>query len=325
MNKNLKLTIINKTKSLMITVISIYFLMVLLIYIFQRSLQYFPNGQAFLPSNFEEVKIKTQDDLELLVWKNIPKNYKKIIVYFHGNAGNLGDRLYRFESFVNNGYGVIALSYRGYFGSQGSPSEAGFLLDAKAVMRYLKTQNISNDQVILFGESIGTGVAIQVASNFYQPNKSNQIKNNNLNSNSINQEQTQDSNNQNISQLNDKNSINNLANSNQIIQNIQDDYHLLILESPFYNIEEIAKKTYRFLPVKLILKDRFDSNLHATKLTTKVLIFHGDRDQVIPISSGRKLFELISSPKKFIELKGSNHVDTNPEFIVKQIEEFNLN
>lgn len=110
-------------KSILIIFFVIYVALLILIYVFQRSLQYFPSGTSTLPSGFEEVKLKTQDDVEIMVWQKIPEKYKKIIVYFHGNAGNIGDRTYRLETFVEKGYGVVALSYRGYFGSQGSPSQ----------------------------------------------------------------------------------------------------------------------------------------------------------------------------------------------------------
>ncbi len=99
---------INKFKLMFFTIIGCYLLLVIIIYIFQRSLQYFPYGSASTPKGFESIKITSEDNVELLVWQKIPKNYKKIIVYFHGNAGNIGDRSYRFESFVENGYGVIA-------------------------------------------------------------------------------------------------------------------------------------------------------------------------------------------------------------------------
>ena len=97
---------------------------------------------------------------------------------------------------------------------------------------------------------------------------------------------------------------------------------MIVLESPFFNIEEVAKKTYPILPVKLLLQDRYDSNLFAPNIKSPVLFFHGDKDRVVPIESGRKLFSLITSRKKFVELRGSYHVDTNPDFLIEQIELF---
>ena len=312
-----------------------YLLLVITVYFLQRSLQYFPSGTAMLPANFQEKKIITQDNVELLFWQNIPKDYKKIIVYFHGNAGNIGDRSYRFETFINKGYGVVALSYRGYYGSNGKPSEAGFILDAQAVLKYLQNQKYSKNDLILFGESIGSGVVCQIAQNKILPTQDkilqkqiakyqaltnqNLLNNNSSNIDSLNQNSSsQNSSNPNSSNLNSN--INNSSNPSTTTNS--DDFFMTILESPFYSIVEIAQKTYPILPVKLMLKDRFDSYLFAPYITSKVLIFHGDQDQIVSISSGQKLYNTITSKKKFLELQGASHVDTNPEFIIQQIEEF---
>jgi fermentation-respiration switch protein FrsA (DUF1100 family) len=303
-----------------------------------------------LPANFQEKKIITDDQVELLIWENIPKDYKKIIVYFHGNAGNLSDRSYRFETFINKGYGVVALSYRGYYGSNGKPSEAGFILDAQAVLKYLQNQKYSKNDLILFGESIGSGVVCQIAQNKILPTQDkilqkqfvknqaltnqNLLNDNSSNIDSLNKNpSSQNSSNLNSSGENSSNpnsSNQNSSNPNSNINNSSnpsattnsDDFFMTILESPFYSIVEIAQKTYPILPVKLMLKDRFDSYLFAPYITSKVLIFHGDQDQVVSLSSGQKLYNTITSKKKFLELQGASHVDTNPEFIIQQIEEF---
>jgi pimeloyl-ACP methyl ester carboxylesterase len=359
-----------KYKSMFLIVIGGYLLLVITVYFLQRSLQYFPSGTAILPANFQEKKIITDDQVELLIWENIPKDYKKIIVYFHGNAGNLSDRSYRFETFINNGYGVVALSYRGYYGSNGKPSEAGFILDAQAVLKYLQNQKYSKNDLILFGESIGSGVVCQIAQNKILPTQDkilqkqiaknqaltnqNFLNNNSSNIDSLNKNSSnpnfssENSSSQNSSNLNsninnstnpsiiskENNSKNSIAVENPSSQNSitnsintsttsnSDDFFMTILESPFYSIVEIAQKTYPILPVKLMLKDRFDSHLFAPYITSKVLIFHGDQDQVVSLSSGQKLYNTITSKKKFLELQGASHVDTNPEFIIQQIEEF---
>ncbi|GDX36400.1 hypothetical protein LBMAG18_09110 [Alphaproteobacteria bacterium] len=341
-------------KSILIIFFVTYALLLILIYFFQRSLQYFPSGSATLPSGFEEVKLKTQDDVEIMVWQKIPKKYKKIIVYFHGNAGNIGDRSYRLETFIEKGYGIVGISYRGYFGSKGSPSQIGLINDAKAVMLYLNSKNIAKQDIILFGESIGSGVVVQVAANYISSNifkqSINQVfsgkeEDNNLQSqkinlvnNSSNNPQGNINNSQQIdtsSGLSTNNSqpINTTSHNivNQISRgnstevknnNLSDQFYMVVLESPFFNIEEIAQKNYPILPVKLMLKDRYDSNLFAANIKSPVLFFHGDKDRVVPIESGRKLFSLVTSRKKFIELQGSYHVDTNPDFLIEQIELF---
>jgi hypothetical protein len=308
----LSLLKLNKFKLMLFTIIGCYLLLVIIIYIFQRSLQYFPYGSASAPLGFESIKIYTEDNVELLVWQKIPKNYKKIIVYFHGNAGNIGDRSYRFESFVEKGYGVIALSYRGYFGSQGKPSEAGFLIDAKALLKFIKSQNYPKNDLILFGESIGSGVVVKISQSKidFITNRSDS-ENENLHNKNF--------------QIADLNSSAHQKEDIMLSKNNPklDDFSLIVLDSPYYSIQEVAQKTYPFLPVKFMLKDRFDSFVYAPYITAPVLIFHGDRDFIVPISSGQKLFNVITAKKKFIEMRGASHVDTNPQFIIQQIEEFN--
>jgi hypothetical protein len=304
-----------KYKSMFLIVVGGYLLLVITVYFLQRSLQYFPSGTAMLPANFQEKKIITDDQVELLIWENIPKDYKKIIVYFHGNAGNLSDRSYRFETFINKGYGVVALSYRGYYGSNGKPSEAGFILDAQAVLKYLQNQKYSKNDLILFGESIGSGVVCQIAQNKILPTQDkilqkqiaknqaltnqNLLNNNSSNIDSLNENSSGENSsgenfsNQNSNQNNssnpsiiskENNSKNSIAVENPSSQNSitnssnpstttnSDDFFMTILEAPFYSIVEIAQKTYPILPVKLMLKDRFDSYLFAPYITSKVLI-----------------------------------------------------
>lgn len=309
---SLPLLKLNKFKLMLFTIIGCYLSLVIIIYIFQRSLQYFPYGSASTPLGFKSIKIYTEDNVELLVWQKIPKNYKKIIVYFHGNAGNIGDRSYRFESFIEKGYGVIALSYRGYFGSQGKPSEAGFLIDAKALLKFINSQNYPKNDLILFGESIGSGVVVKISQSKidFITNRSDS-ENENLHNKNF---QIADSN----SSAQQKEDITLSKNNLKL-----DDFSLIVLDSPYYSIQEVAQKTYPFLPVKFMLKDRFDSFVYAPYITAPVLIFHGDRDFIVPISSGQKLFNVITAKKKFIEMRGASHIDTNPEFIIQQIEEFN--
>lgn len=346
-------------KSILIIFFTIYVFLLILIYIFQRSLQYFPSGSANLPNGFEEVKLKTEDGIEVMVWQKIPENYKKIIVYFHGNAGNIGDRTYRLETFVEKGYGVVALSYRGYFGSQGSPSQNGLINDAKAVMRYLNSKNIAKHDLILFGESLGSGVVAQIGANYssdktfkplinrevsspqvdddqdIQKNPKNLADNSPVNPDNSKPENSQANELNPVSENNASKSADELVVDTTSVDNTSaqiatkssadksiDQYFMIVLESPFFNIEEVAKKTYPILPVKLMLQDRYDSNLFVPNIKSPVLVFHGDKDRVVPIESGRKLFSLVTARKKFVELRGSYHVDTNPDFLIEQIENF---
>ncbi len=84
----------------------------------------------------------------------------------------------------------------------------------------------------------------------------------------------------------------------------------LILESPFESTIEMGKKIFPFLPLKWLIKQRFDTRsiIHSVKIP--ILILHGNKDTIIPFQQGKNLFDLASEPKQFFEIKGANHNDT---------------
>lgn len=100
------------------------------------------------------------DGETLVVWTAPPKRGKPVILYFHGNAGNLAARTGRFNRFLDKGYGLAALAYRGSSGSTGSPSEDALIWDAEALYQNLADILPTNAPRVLYGESLGTGVAI---------------------------------------------------------------------------------------------------------------------------------------------------------------------
>ncbi len=142
-----------------------------LLYTFQRSLLY-PGviGAVAAPAeyklaNVEAEKVKTDDGLELTSWFTPPKDAKTgiVVVYFHGNGDNLlaGSRLMPF--YTKRGYGVFLCEYRGYSGNPGKPTEEGLYTDARACVSWLKDHGYGLDRIVLYGESLGTGVAVQTA------------------------------------------------------------------------------------------------------------------------------------------------------------------
>lgn len=148
-----------------------YLILVLGMYIFQRKLLYRPdyveslNPTEWTLSKMEVINIKTPDGLSLISWYKKSSVGMPTILYFHGNAGTIGPRAQRMSYFMEQGYGLLLLSYRGYSGNDGAPNEHGLYLDAKSAVRYLYSQGMSKDDIIIFGESLGTGVAIEIASN----------------------------------------------------------------------------------------------------------------------------------------------------------------
>lgn len=113
-------------------------------------------------TDFTEVYFDAEDGEHIMGWVHPPAEGKPIILYLHGNAMHIAGHIHRYQAFVNAGYGVFALSWRGYGKSEGSPSEEGFYRDARAAIAWLK-QAYDEPKIIVYGESIGTGVAVQMA------------------------------------------------------------------------------------------------------------------------------------------------------------------
>jgi fermentation-respiration switch protein FrsA (DUF1100 family) len=138
------------------------------LYLFQRHLLYFPDRThpelgELSELGFREVKVTTADGLSLLSWYLPPREGRPVIVYFHGNGGHIGYRAGRLRRFARDGYGVLMLEYRGYGGNPGAPSEAGFYADAAAALDFLARDGIMPNRLVLYGESLGSGVAVYLA------------------------------------------------------------------------------------------------------------------------------------------------------------------
>ncbi len=137
-------------------------------YFFQRDLQYRPGGTKVAPSDIglphvKVITLETSDHERLLAWHHEASPGMPTILYFHGNGGGISTRPRKQAFFAALGFGVLAVSYRGYEGSTGSPSEAGLILDAEAAYEWLKVSGISGDKLYIHGESLGTGIAVQIA------------------------------------------------------------------------------------------------------------------------------------------------------------------
>jgi len=138
-----------------------------LMYVFQRTLMYFPDPTRTPPAavglpQAEEVVLTTSDGEKLIAWHVPPRGDRPVLVYFHGNAGALDLRVGRFKWIVGEGDGLLALSYRGYGGSTGKPSEEGLISDGQAAYDFAVAR-YPPGRVVLWGESLGTAVAIALA------------------------------------------------------------------------------------------------------------------------------------------------------------------
>jgi fermentation-respiration switch protein FrsA (DUF1100 family) len=144
----------------------------------------------------------------------------------------------------------VALSYRGYAGSSGAPSEDGLLRDA-AIAYSFATERYQAQRIVPWGFSLGTGVAVAIAS--------------------------------------------------------EHPVGKLILEAPYTSIADVAAAHFRFVPVRLLIRDPFHSDDRIARVTVPLLIVHGAQDQTIPIAFGEKLFALAREPKQFVRIAGGGH------------------
>lgn len=231
--------------------------LVALAYVGQRSLMYFPERLRTPPAagglpEAEEVALGTGDGETVIVWQVPPRGEKPVVLYFHGNGGALRYRAARFRALIADGYGLVALSYRGYGGSTGRPTEAGMIADAEAAYAFAAAR-YPPERIVLWGESLGSGVAIALAAD--RP------------------------------------------------------VGRIVLESAFSSAADVAARAYWFLPVRLLMKDQFRSDLRIASVTAPLLFLHGARDQVVPIALGERLYGLANEPKRFARFPDAAHED----------------
>jgi uncharacterized protein len=257
-------------KWLLIVLLVGYGAIAVLAYFAQRSLQYFPERTRTAPAaaglpQAEEIVLTTSDGEQVIAWHVAPRGEKPVVLYFHGNGGALAWRAERFARIIADGTGLVALSYRGYGGSTGRPSEDGLLRDADAAYAFASARYPA-ERLVPYGESLGSGVAVALAA------------------------------------------------SHKVGK--------LILESPFTSAVDIGAAAYPFLPVRLLMHDRFRSDERIGRVTAPVLVLHGERDTVVPIRYGERLYALISAPKKFVRLPDGHHSDLDSHGAQAAVREF---
>tara|TARA_Y100000590_G_scaffold320642_1_gene363018 strand:- start:211 stop:1023 length:813 start_codon:yes stop_codon:yes gene_type:complete len=150
-----------------------YILLTIIVYFFQGNLLYHPkidnylkNTQSVEPTEIEKVNITTKDNMKLLGWYYSQNSNKyKTILFFHGNAGSLENRTYKLNHFKNLKINFLIVAWRGFSGNKGKPNEKGLYEDARSAVNWLKNKDISEKNIILYGESLGTAVAVEIAQN----------------------------------------------------------------------------------------------------------------------------------------------------------------
>ena len=156
-----------------LALISFYILLLVVVFFFQRNLLYHPSVNNYLknqtlsePAEIEKVNIITGDKIKLVGWfynKNLKKF--KTILFFHGNAGSLENRIYKLNHFKDLDVNFLIIAWRGFSGNEGKPNEKGLYEDGESAISWLKTKGVNEENIVLYGESLGTAVALEVAQN----------------------------------------------------------------------------------------------------------------------------------------------------------------
>jgi len=151
-------------------VIVIYLIITFILYNSQRSLLYYPSENNYfgdkLTVPIDKVKIKTKDNIELLAWHhNKDINNYKTILFLHGNAGSLENRIHKINHFNDMKVNFLIISWRGFSGNKGKPTEEGLYKDAKSAVEWLINKGAKKENIIIYGESLGTGIATEISQN----------------------------------------------------------------------------------------------------------------------------------------------------------------
>lgn len=249
----------------------------MLVALLQAKLIYFPSRHIDATPRdvgltYEDLKLTTADGVRISAWyvpiadtrtardPSLPAQANDgasltaapTILFFHGNAGNNGDRLAELKVLHHLGFNVLIVDYRGYGASEGHPGEQGTYLDAQAAWRYLtETRGLPKGRIVIMGESLGGAVAIDLASRI-SPGA-------------------------------------------------------LVAQSTFTSLADVGSIHYPLLPVRLILRHRYDSIDKVGRITCPKLFFHSTDDSLIPLSNGRTLFAAAAEPKQFIETPGEHN------------------
>tara|TARA_B100000214_G_C23873868_1_gene583965 strand:- start:40 stop:852 length:813 start_codon:yes stop_codon:yes gene_type:complete len=255
--------------NIFLIIVLLYLLVVIFLFFYQRKLLYHPGENNYLDDaslNHQIEKVYIPSDEKLVAWHFEKNPNFKTLLFFHGNAGKIDNRIYKLNEFSKLDINYLIFAYRGFSGNDGKPTEKGLYKDARAVKYWLNLKNVKDNQIILYGESLGTAIAVDLAKEFK--------------------------------------------------------FSGIILESPFTSMTELAKKYYPYLPVNLILKDKYETLSKLSEINSPILILHGKKDTIVPFNMGLKIYENISSSKfKYFNDYDDHMMDYN-EDLVQSIKNF---
>ena len=215
----------------------LYLLAAAAMFLFQRRLIYPGQGSAPVPlerlAGYHDVALRTADGLSLRGAYRPSVGGRPTIVFFHGNGDSLAGAELATHGFMEVGYGVLLPEYRGYGGNAGEPSEEGLYADGRAALDFLARAGCAPAHVILIGNSLGSGIAVQLAG----------------------ERRTA----------------------------------ALVVVSGFTSLLAVAALHVRWLPVRWLMRDRYDNRSKIGSVEAPTLLLHGTADRLIPLSMAETL------------------------------------
>lgn len=250
-------------------VLAVYVGLLVLVYVRQASYIYHPetdiDADPFcINPAFEDVTLRTADGETIAGWYVPAANQTNapVLLFLHGNAGNISGRLGSIETFHELGLSVLIIDYRGYGRSTGQPTEAGTARDADAAWAYLTVERgIAPGRIVVFGRSLGGAVAVALAAR-HTPG-------------------------------------------------------LLVVESSFTSAVDMGRRLFPFLPVRLLCRHRYDSEITIGNVGCPVLVAHSPDDITVPFILGQRLYEAANEPKQFVTISGGHNaggMDNDPTY-----------
>lgn len=251
-------TVFNILKILFVGGLILYLISLLAVVIFQEKLIFMseslPQGYQYdFKADFEEIFLEADDGAKLNALHFKVENPLGVVLYYHGNAGELSSWGSVVQKFVSRNYDVVVMDYRTYGKSTGKLSENAMYSDARMFYDYV-SKRYSEDKIVVYGRSLGTTFATYVAS-INNPKK-------------------------------------------------------LILEAPFYSLEDIASNRFSIYPVKWFLKYRFPTYRFIPNVNSQIILFHGTDDNMVGHDNSIKLSEIINPEKlKIYSIPNAGHND----------------
>ena len=239
-------------------IVGVYLFICVAGHIFHRQFMYFPDPQRLTPAEsglkgVDELELKTPDGETSVAWYTPAKPGRPTLLYFHGNGGAASYRADKIATYQGDGLGILYLNARSYGGSSGRPSERANVADGVLAYDHLLGLGLKPDDIVLYGESLGTGVAVQVA--------------------------------------------------------LQREVKAIVLEAPLTSTVDVGRQIYWFLPLSLILTDKYPTIDHIKRVTAPVLVLHGEKDAVIPVAHGKRIYAAANEPKSLVLLPEAGHSD----------------